>query len=85
MIAKPPAIAELLRKLAQAQPRQIPSPTHERETDRAEIVTATILRIINRVLSEWVDRDPADFAAARAEVEELLRSEFLDVTRRGRS
>jgi hypothetical protein len=49
--------------------------------DRAAVTATAILQIIRRALVAWLDRDHADFAAVRAEIETVLRDEFADVAR----
>jgi hypothetical protein len=50
--------------------------------DRAAIVTKTVVAIIRGALLAWLEHDNTDdIAAARAEVETLLREEFVDVQR----
>lgn len=50
--------------------------------DRAAIVAATVVAIIRGALLAWLEHDNADdIAAARAEVETLLRGEFVDAQR----
>jgi uncharacterized protein (DUF2267 family) len=49
--------------------------------DRAAVVTGAVLHIVRRALLEWLDGDDVSFAAARTEVETLLRAEFHDIAR----
>jgi hypothetical protein len=49
--------------------------------DRAAAVTVTIIEVLRRALHTWLHQDNTDFAAARTEIESILRGEFDDVAR----
>jgi hypothetical protein len=44
--------------------------------DRAAAAAADILEIVTRALTGWLDREPVDFAGARAAIERRLRDEI---------
>jgi hypothetical protein len=49
--------------------------------DPAAVVATAILQIVRSALLAWLHRDHADMASARAEIEEVLRTEFYDIER----
>jgi hypothetical protein len=49
--------------------------------DRAAVVTTAVVRVLGDALLNWFHRDGTDLAAARAEVETILRDEFHDIAR----
>jgi hypothetical protein len=49
--------------------------------DRAVIIANTILQIIRRILLDWLHHGRADMASSRAEIEDILRDEYLDIER----
>jgi hypothetical protein len=52
--------------------------------DRAAVATTAIIQIVGTALVEWFNRDQPDLAAARAEIETILRDEFFDIARQVR-
>jgi hypothetical protein len=48
-------------------------------TDRAAVVTTSILLVTRRALRGWLHRDRVDLAAVRAEIEAMLRDEFTNI------
>jgi hypothetical protein len=57
-----------------------PKPTQHQTQDRAAVVARAVVLVFEALLA-WFDRDDANLAAARAEVETILRDEFHDIAR----
>ena len=52
--------------------------------DRSAAVTTAVIQVLRVALLAWFDRDDADIAAVRSEIEMLLRNEFEEIARQAR-
>jgi len=60
---------------------QTPKPIQLQTQDRAAVVTTAVVQVLGNVLLDWWHRDGTDWAAARAEIEAILRDEFHAIAR----
>jgi hypothetical protein len=54
-------------------------PASPQATDRAAVVTTSIILVITESLRHWVRGDACTPKAARREIEDMLRDEFADL------